>query len=91
MDEAERINAARHIHERARYLRGRFLNSVAVIERKVALLLTQYFCTSDPEKQELFFRHVVTAPAFTLRAKKDVLIRIIKRTIHDTGTSTARS
>lgn len=77
--EGERINAARKIHERARYLRGRFLNSVAVIERKIALILTQYFCTSDPQKQELFFKHVVTAPSFTLRTKKDVLIRIVKK------------
>ena len=76
--EAERMDAARRIHERARYLRGRFLNSVAVIERDIAVILTEYFCTSDPAKQELFFRHVVTSPSFTLRAKKDVLIRIVK-------------
>ena len=77
--EDERIRAARKIHERARYLRGRFLNSVAGIERKIALILTQYFCTSDPEKQELFFKYVVASPSFSLRAKKDVLIRIVKK------------
>jgi len=73
------MKAARQIHERARYLRGRFLNSVAVIEREIAVILTEYFCTSDPEKQELFFRYVVTSPSFTLRTKKDVLIRIVKK------------
>jgi hypothetical protein len=52
---------------------------VAVIERDIAVILTEYFCTSDPEKQELFFRHVVTSPSFTLRAKKEVLIRIVKK------------
>ena len=77
--EVERIKAARRIHERARHLRGHFLNSVAVIERDIARILTDYFCTSDVSKQELFFRHVVTSPAFTLRAKKDVLIRIVKQ------------
>jgi len=50
-----------------------------VIERDIARILTDYFCTSDVSKQELFFRHVVTSPAFTLRAKKDVLIRIVKQ------------
>jgi len=76
--DAEKIKAAQQIHERARYMRGRFLNSVAVIERDIALILTDYFCTSDPAKRELFFRHVLAAPVFTLRAKKDALIRIMK-------------
>lgn len=76
--EAERIRAARRVHERACYVRGRFLNAVAALERDIALILTEYFCTSDPAKQELFFRHVVTSPSFTLRVKKEVLIRIVK-------------
>jgi len=76
--EAERFKAARRIHERARYIRGRFLNSVAAIERDVAMILTEYFCTVDPAKRELFFRHVVTSPSFPLRAKKEVLIRIVR-------------
>jgi hypothetical protein len=59
-------------------MRGRFLNSVAAIERDIAVILTEYFCTSDPAKQELFFRHVVTSPSFPLRVKKEVLIRIVK-------------
>lgn len=70
--------AAERIHERARYLRGRFLNSVAVIERKIGLILTSYFCTSDEDKQHLFFTRVIGAPAFSLNSKKDVLIRIVK-------------
>ncbi len=76
--ETRRIKAAQKIHERARYLRGRFLNVVAVIERDIALILTDYFCTSDQEKRELFFKSVVTASFFSLRAKKDVLMRIVK-------------
>jgi hypothetical protein len=77
--ETERMKAAQRIHERARYLRGRFLNSVAVIERDIAVLLTDYFCTDDPEKRELFFKYVVTAPSFSLSANKQVLIRIVKK------------
>lgn len=38
--ERGRTRAAEKIHEKARYLRGRFLNSVAVIERDIALILT---------------------------------------------------
>ncbi len=79
MDEGERITAAQKIHEHARYLRGRFLNSVAVIERDIALILTDYFCTPDPDKRALFFGSVATAPFFTLRVKKDVLIAIVKK------------
>jgi len=78
MDEDARIAAAQRIHEKARYLRGRFLNSVAVIERDIALILTDYFCTSDPAKRELFFRYVVTSRGFSLSAKKEALIAIVK-------------
>ena len=54
--ETERAEVAKRIHERARFLRGRFLNSVAVIERDIAIILTDYFCTSDSVKREVFFR-----------------------------------
>jgi hypothetical protein len=77
-NENDRVRAAQKIHERARYLRGRFLNSVAVIERDIALVLTDYFCTSDQEKSELFFDHIVTSHFFSLRNKKEVLIHIVK-------------
>src|SRR5262245_32793458 len=76
--ESQRREAVERIHEQARYVRGRFLNFVAVIERDIALLLTDYFCTSDPTKREIFFKHVVTSPSFTLRAKKEVLFRILR-------------
>lgn len=77
--ENDRQRAAEKIHEKARYLRGRFLNSVAVIERHVALILTDYFCTSDQEKRGLFFYHIVTAPFFSLKNKVDVLFRIVQK------------
>lgn len=79
MDSEEtRIKAAQNIHERARHLRGRFLNSVAVIERDIALILTDYFCTLDQEKRKVFFTHVVTAHFFSLNSRKDVFVRIVK-------------
>lgn len=72
------IDACKKIHERARYIRGRFLNHVAVIEREIALILTDYFCRDDEEKRELFFTAVITAPFFSLSSRKDLLLKIIK-------------
>lgn len=78
MDEEynNKFDAARKLHEKARYLRGRFLNSVAVIERKIAVILTEYFCTIDENKRELFFEKV--AEKMSLQRKKEVLIEIVK-------------
>ena len=58
---------AQKIHERARYLRGRFLNHVAVIERDIVLILTDYFCGED-----------VSVRFFSLRAKANALVKIVK-------------
>ena len=66
-----------NIHKRARYLRGRFLNSLAVIERNIALILTDYFCTDDGKKRELFFTKV--AERLSLQKKKNILIDIVKK------------
>lgn len=55
------------------------MNSVAVIERDIGLILTDYFCTLDQEKRELFFYHIVTAPFFSLQNKVEVLFRIVKK------------
>lgn len=74
-----KVTTCMKIHEKARHLRGRFLNSVAVIERELALILTDYFCTSDEEKRKLFFINVVNAHFFSLNVKRDVLIRIVKQ------------
>ena len=71
--------ACERIHERARYLRGSFLNSVACIERDIAIILTDYFCTSDEAKRQLFFTDVVNARSFSLNSKKEVLVSIVKK------------
>ncbi len=75
----EQFMACKRIHERARYLRGSFLNSVACIERHIALILTDYFCTSDEAKRKLFFTDVVNAHFFSLNSKKEILVRIVKK------------
>lgn len=78
MDEKYRksVVAAEKLHEKARYLRGRFLNSVAVIEHDVALILTECFCTEDEKKRALFFSKV--AENISLNKKKEILIDIVK-------------
>ena len=68
--------AAEKLHERARYLRGRFLNSVAVIERDIAVILTEYFCTEDEDKRKLFYEKV--AEKLSIQKKKEILIDIVK-------------
>jgi len=78
MDEAysRKFDACQKLHERARYLRGRFLNSVAVIERDIAIILNEYFCTVNECKRELFFTKV--AEKLSLQKKKKILIEIVK-------------
>ncbi len=78
MDEEykKKFVAVGKIHEKARYLRGRFLNSVAVIERDIAVILTEYLCTEDEFKRDLFFNKV--AGKFSLNKKKEILIEIVK-------------
>lgn len=79
MDEAyiAKVRACEEVHERARYLRGRFLNSVAVIEHDIAAILTAYFCTADETKRELFFSDI--AGGMLLKAKRELLVKIVKR------------
>lgn len=78
MEEQKKIQAAKLIHEKARYYRGRFLNSVACIEHDIAHILTDYFCTFDLGKRKIFYDDIVTRGFFTLNRKKDVLMKIVQ-------------
>lgn len=75
-DTPENFLAARRLHARAREFRGEFLNSVAVIEHNIATLLTRYFCSDDPTKQELFFERI--ACRMSLEEKRSILVAIVK-------------
>ena len=75
-DTPENFAAAQKLHALAREYRGRFLNSVAAIEHDIAQLLTEYFCTSDPFKQELFFERIACRQS--LEEKRNLLIEIVK-------------
>ena len=72
----KRVSAGRKLHEKARQFRGRFLNTVACIERDIAIILTEYFCTGDEAKRELFFSKI--AERQSLQKKKQILIEIVK-------------
>jgi hypothetical protein len=78
MEYQEKIRAAKIVHEKARNYRGRFLNSVACIEHDIAHILSEYFCTSDPEKRKIFYEDIITKAFFSLNRKKDILIRIVQ-------------
>jgi hypothetical protein len=69
---------AKQIHEKARFFRGHFRNSVAVIERELGIILTEYFCAPDADKQKLFFDRVVSSHFYSLRNKKEILVKILK-------------
>ena len=75
-DTPENFAAVQKLHALAREFRGRFLNSVAVIEHDIAKLLTEYFCTSDAFKQEIFFERI--ACRLSLEEKRNILIEIVK-------------
>ena len=72
----EKVIACKKLHNKARYMRGRFLNSVAVIEHELTVILTEYFCTFDERKRELFFSKV--AGKLTLEKKKVILTQIMQ-------------
>jgi hypothetical protein len=78
VEEQGKIRAAKLIHEKARYYRGRFLNSVACIEHDIAHILTEYFCTSDLGKRKIFYEDIVTRAFFSLNRKKEILMRIVQ-------------
>jgi len=79
MDEQnnDKMKSANLFHEKARFFRGRFLNSIACIERKIAIILTEYFCIQNESKKELFFHKV--AEKLTLQKKKEILVDILKQ------------
>jgi len=77
MTPEERQLAAQKIHEVAREMRGRFLNYVAMIEHEIGHILTNYFCTSNEDKKELFFDKIATS--LSLQKKGAILFDIIEK------------
>jgi len=76
MNYEEKVSAAKSLHEKARHLRGRYLNSMAVIEHNLAVLFTEHFCRDDEEKKKIFFEGVMKP--MSLDRKKKLLVKIVK-------------
>jgi len=76
--EDERFQANRKLHESVREIRGRILNSIAVIDVKISKILTAYFCNDD-KKRALLMSEVFSNQAYGLRTKIKLLETIVKR------------
>jgi hypothetical protein len=77
MEHHEKIRLAQRMHSYVRDWRGRILNSMAVIERDTALLISSYFCKE--EKKYFFFSEVAISHFFSLRSKINILRKILKK------------
>ena len=73
-----RIAFAQLLHEHARQVRGRYLNSAAVLELEIARLITAYFC-EDSARRDFFFSEVATGQSLMFAAKIKLLTKILKR------------
>ena len=72
----ENIKKAKLIHEKARYMRGRMLNSVAVIENHTAIIITRYFCQNQNLKRNLFYELIIEK--LSLEKKANILKKIVE-------------
>jgi hypothetical protein len=77
MERDGKIRLAQRLHSYVRDWRGRVLNTVAVIERDIALLISSYFC--EEEKKYFFFSEVATSHFFSFRSKINILKKILKK------------
>jgi hypothetical protein len=77
MEHDEKIRLAQRLHSYARDWRGRILNTTAVIERNIALLISSYFCKE--EKKYFFFSEVATSHFFSFRSKINILRQILRK------------
>jgi hypothetical protein len=68
---------AEKYHEFARELRGRYLNSAAVLDTQLAEILTEYFCKDD-YRRDLFFSEIATGQQLGFRVKIELLTKILK-------------
>lgn len=70
-----KVKKAKLIHEKARDMRGNMLHSTAIIETKMALMITNYFCYNETNKRNLFYKTFVDK--FSLENKAKLLKKII--------------
>jgi hypothetical protein len=80
MNEDERIIANQKLHAAVREIRGRILNSMAVIDVNISKILSDYFCTV-PDKKNLLMSEVFTSQSYGLRTKVMLLKKILERDV----------
>ncbi len=79
MNYDEKVKAAQEIHEKAKQFRGHFINSVAVIEQEIALILTEYYSRTDvPEEYKKVLRDARKCKFQKLDKNTNALLKIIK-------------
>jgi hypothetical protein len=76
-EENEKVAKVQHLHERVRQLRGRLLNTLAVIDVRVSRLLAAYFCHND-DRRNLAFSEVFVS-RLRLEYKARLLEKIVKK------------
>ena len=75
--EERKIAQAQRLHEVVRQIRGRLLNSVAVIDVDVSRLLAAYFCYDD-KRRDLALSEVFVRP-LQLRHKVGLLKKVLEK------------
>ena len=75
-DYDKKVSTAQKYHGLAREIRGRYLNSVAVLDTYLAEIITDYFCKKG-QRKDLFFSEIATGQHLSLRNKKDILWKIM--------------
>ena len=68
LTDLERQRLAGVLHESVRQMRGRFLNTVAVIDIELAWVISQYFC-SDDARSAIFMSEIATKEFFFISPK----------------------
>lgn len=75
-DYDKKVSTAQKYHGLAREIRGRYLNSVAVLDTYLAEIITEYFC-KEGNRKDLFYSEMATSQHLSLRNKRDILWKII--------------
>jgi hypothetical protein len=77
MDFKEQYALATKLHAYVRDWRGGVLNTVAVIEKDIAQIISHYFCKE--ERRDVFFSEIATAEFFSYRNKISILKEILQK------------
>lgn len=75
-DYDKKVSTAQKYHGLAREIRGRYLNSVAVLDTYLAEIITEYFC-KEGKRKDLFYSEIATGQHLSLRNKRDILWKIM--------------